>query len=60
MIKDFVEENGRFPKKTQEKKLKTQGKISMPRRTCPLPPSQVMLKKAWCTRISPFTIFVLI
>ena len=43
MIKDFVEENGRFPKKTQEKKLKTQGKISMPRRTCPLPPSQVML-----------------
>ena len=30
----------------RKKKLKTQGKNSMPRRPCPLPPSQVMLNKS--------------
>ena len=49
---DFLE-NGiifslKLKRKTQNsrKKLKTQGKNSMSRRTCPLPPSQVMLKKS--------------
>ena len=46
-----MEKKWKISPKTQEKtqnskkKLKTQGKNSMSRRTCPLPPSQVMLKK---------------
>jgi len=38
----------KLKRKTQNsrEKLKTQGKNSMSRRTCPLPPSQVMLKKS--------------
>ena len=48
----FRKKNNIFPR-TQEKfsklkkKLKTQGKNSTSGRTCPLPPSQVVLKKAW-------------